>query len=107
MARSLLRRLRHQPIRTFGAGFSWSKPDTVEVPAGRFEVRGLEWTRADGVSCTVSVEVPSPHRVIKWACADGELAELTGSMRTPYWQRVSARDERLLKVLGLPRGGRE
>ncbi len=102
LGRSLLRRLRHQPIKTFESRFAWGSVETVQVPAGRFKVRPLTWSRGDGVNCTLRIEVASPYRVIGWSCSDGEKAELTGSARMPYWQRVSGPDEALLKVLGLP-----
>ena len=103
LGRSLLRRLRHQPIKTFDGRFVWGPAENVEVPAGRFKVRPLTWSRGDRVTCTLRVEVEKPYRIIGWSCSDGETAELTGSTRMPYWQKVTAPDEALLKVLGLPR----
>lgn len=103
LGRSLLRRVRHQVLNTFNARFAWGPAETIQVPAGRFQVRPLNWTRGDGITCTLRVEVASPYRIIGWSCSDGEKAELTGSARMPYWQKVSRLDEGLLKVLGLPR----
>jgi len=98
---ALFRRLKHRPAQPMKTTFAWSAPAAVTVPAGRFEVRTLSWDRA-GTACALDVEVAAPHRIIGWRCADGEKAELTGSMRSPYWQKSGNGDASLRAKLGLP-----
>ncbi|MCA9540454.1 MAG: hypothetical protein KC620_16255 [Myxococcales bacterium] len=99
---AMTRRLKHLPAALYRAQLTRGAPRPVEVPAGRFVVAPVSWTRPDGVACAIDVEVAAPHRIIGWACQDGEQAKLTGSMRLPYWQTHGEGDEKLLKDLGLP-----
>ena len=102
-ASSSHRRLKHRPVRVYDAGTRWSNTEhNITVPAGSFKVRTLHWQRADDVQCVIQVEVAQPHRVIAWSCDDGTKAKMTGSLRTPYWQRSGIGDEKMLKALGLP-----
>lgn len=103
---ALVRRLKHLPAAKAAATFEWSGPRELKVPAGAFTVRSLSWKRVDGVGCALDVEVAAPHRVIGWRCDDGEVAELTGSMRSPYWRQNGEGDEALLQKLGLWAPGR-
>lgn len=98
---ALFRRLKHRPATPMKTSFVWSGEKRVTVPAGEFAVRTLSWDRA-GTACSIDVEVAAPHRIIGWACADGEKARLTGSMRSPYWQQNRNADEGLRAKLGLP-----
>lgn len=98
---ALVRRLKHLPATKGATTFTWSGPREARVPAGVFAVRSLEWVRGDRQKCAIDVEVAAPHRIIGWRCDDGEVAELTGSMRSPYWQQNREGDEKLLQQLGL------
>lgn len=95
------RRLKHLGAQPVTTTFTWSAPRAVTVPAGTFEVRGLSYQRQDRRTCAIDVEVAAPHRIIGWSCDDGEKAQLTGTMRSPYWQQAREGDERLLSKLGL------
>ncbi len=98
---ALFRRLKHRPAAPMKTAFTWSGPTAVTVPAGTFQVRRLSWDRA-GTACSLDVEVAAPHRIIGWACADGEKAQLTGTMRSPYWQQNRNGDAALRAKLGIP-----
>lgn len=98
---ALFRRLKHRPARPMKTRFAWSAPTTTTVPAGTFEVRTLSWDRA-GTACALDIEVAAPHRVVGWRCADGEKAQLTGTIRSPYWQKNRNGDEALRAKLGIP-----
>jgi hypothetical protein len=101
------RRLRHRPPELVDAKLTWSAaPATVEVPAGRFEVREATYGRGDGSSCTLRIETAYPHRVVGWSCTDGEEAELTGTARLPYWELNREGDASKLELLGLGAGRR-
>ena len=96
------RRLRHRPAEPFTTELTWT-PDAarVTVPAGSFETRSATHGRADGGSCTFSIEVPYPHRIVAWTCSDGESARLTGTTRLDYWRTHREGEEALLGTLGL------
>lgn len=80
----------------------------VTVPAGAFEVERASVTVAPAAggneklarSIEVFVEAKAPRRIVKVATSDGTVLELTGSLRTPYWQKNHEGDEALLKALG-------
>lgn len=96
------RRLRHAPLKLHPTRIEWTDaPKTLTVPAGTFEVHEATYGRADGVACTYQIEVPYPHRLIGWRCADGEEARLTGTTRLAYWKTNREGDERHLEDLGL------
>jgi hypothetical protein len=70
------------------------------VPGGTFDVR--EWTLSAGDhTWTWSVEEASPHRLIRWTGPGGEVGELTGVIRSPYWTKNHEGDESLRRELGL------
>ena len=98
---AFVRRLRHLPARPLETALDWSGPETITVPAGTFTARKLSWTRQTGATCGVDIEVARPHRVLRWACSDGEKAELLGTRRSPYWRMSREGDEKLLRDLGL------
>ena len=100
---SATRRLKHLPAQSHDAHFKWKGKAKRSVPAGEFDVRIAEWTRADRVRCTIDIEITPPYRVVSWACDDGEAGRLTGSKRLAYWEKSKLKDEELLKGLGLPR----
>lgn len=96
------RRLRHQPPQPFESSVKWSeKSRQLTVPAGAFDVLDASYVRADGKSCTFSLETAYPHRIIAWSCEDGEAAKMTGSQRIAYWGTHAEGDEKLLSGLGL------
>ena len=96
------RRLKHLPAQSHDAHFKWKGKAKRLVPAGEFDVRIAEWTRADRVRCTIDIEITPPYRVVSCACDDGEAGRLTGSKRLAYWEKSKLKDEELLKGLGLP-----
>ena len=96
-----LRRLRHLNASPTRSKLTWSPTKKITVPAGNFDVRSISWQRQDRVLCTLDVEMPTPHRIVRWYCRDGEKAELTGTRRIPYWQLSREGDEEKLKALGL------
>ncbi len=98
---ALYRRLRHQPFRPYPAQARWGAPRQVTVPAGDFTVRDFHYARPDGSTCALHVEVAQPHRIIGWACSDGEKAQLRGSTRAPYWQQHGEGDAAQLRAIGL------
>ena len=103
VAGALHRRLNHQPAKAAPTTLTWSAaPETRHVPAGDFSTRTMTYTRSDGSGCALHIEVAAPHRLVGWDCTGGERAELTGSLRTAYWQQHAEGDERLLQQLGLP-----
>ena len=94
-------------LRFFHKPFSWErlhveksvKPEKLRcalgtVPATRWTVR----TAHAGVY-TYFVEADWPHRILKWSSDQGEYAELTGSVRLPYWKLHDNGDERYLQKL--------
>ena len=73
---------------------------TIAVPAGSFEVRRTTLSVA-GRTGHWDVEVAPPHRLVAWAWSDGESGQLTGSIRTAYWQKNREGDEAMRAQLGL------
>lgn len=72
----------------------------VEVPAGRFVTE--TWTATDQAGTTTwFVEAAAPRRLIAWETSDGERAELTGVLRSTYWNQNKPGDEALRAELGL------
>lgn len=76
------------------------RPTSIEVPAGRFEVE--RFTVAVGQQrWSYDIERAQPHRLIRWQGPDGELGELTGSIREPYWRLHDNGHEQVRARLGL------
>jgi hypothetical protein len=81
----------------------------------RFGHKPIAWTSAtisrkgeeyivkmdDGRSGKFVVERAYPHRIKEWELWPDVKAEMTGSIRTPYWQQNHNGDERLLKEIGI------
>lgn len=94
-------RMLHQPWDTDDASIEVGAPAEATVPAGAFAVRPVtvsgrtEWT-------TYLVEIAPPHRLVGWSRSTGEVAELTGSFRSPYWRQSANADAPLRRRLGLP-----
>ena len=97
-----LARLAHEPVVTATARFRRAAaPERVTVPAGTFDADVAGVALADGRTWTFWVEREAPHRILRWACSDGEHAELIGSDRMEYWQANGPGGERYLAKLGL------
>lgn len=72
----------------------------VTVPAGTYDA--WTWTLTTPAGTTEwAVEAAAPHRIVRWTRSDGERAELTGSMRSKYWEQTRPGDEALRRELGL------
>lgn len=105
-------RLRHQELDWLNADLSRSKEiETVEVPAGRFEVDRATavLTSPEGSKRTWTywTETAFPHRVIAWEGSAGERGELIGSDRLAYWKMNGKGFNEAVEALGLvPRPSR-
>ena len=92
--------------------------ETLEVPAGRFEVRKatlrLEASRPQrqyppgggtrslpAGEWVVWVMEQAPHTVVKWRSPSGAEAELVGTSRLPYWAMNGPGLEQELRKIGL------
>ncbi|MEZ4319087.1 MAG: hypothetical protein R3F61_16350 [Myxococcota bacterium] len=75
-------------------------PEPVSVPAGTFEVQRTT-VKAGSSVWTWETEKAAPHRLIRWTGPDGEVGELTGSIREPYWSQHDEGQEVLRAKLGL------
>jgi len=74
--------------------------EPVTVPAGTYEVRRFV-IEAPEHTTTWLVEAAPPHRIVRWERSDGEVAELLGTERLPYWTQNGEGDEQLLPRIGL------
>jgi hypothetical protein len=45
------------------------------------------------------VEIPTPHRVLRYKRSDGLDLTLVGSQRLPYWEQHGLGDEKWLKSI--------
>ena len=95
------RRLIHRTARQYKANPTFGKPKLVSTTLGQFQARPLFFKRASGADCQIDIEVKAPYRVLGWTCSDGEIATLTGSLRTDYWTKTKLSDSALLKKLGV------
>jgi hypothetical protein len=102
MLRSLARvRLRHLPLRWDRATLRRGRtPESVEVPAGIFEVERFEADLGDR-RWVFLVETEGARRVARFTRDDGLSASLLSAERMPYWQLNGEGDERHLERLGL------
>lgn len=101
-------RMLHRAAAVAKANFArTATPQSVTVPAGKFECIVSTVTVEGGRSWSFFTEVAAPKRVVKWSCSDGEKAELLASDRLPYWQMNGPGGEAALAKLGLvPRAPR-
>ncbi len=84
-----------------------SAPQSVTVPAGKFDCTVSTVSVEGGRTWTFFTEVAAPNRVVQWSCSDGEKAALIASDRLPYWQMNGPGGEAALAKLGLkPRAPR-
>lgn len=77
-----------------------SAPETIEVPAGSFEVEKFT-ASSPGFSRAFFVEAAAPHRIIRWETSEGETAELVGAERMEYWKMNGPDSESAVERLGL------
>ena len=98
----------HQPM-------AWSRINltrnatlqTVDSPAGEFEVETYTAQLANGKGFVFFVEKDAPYRIIRWQFTSGEAAELVASERVKYWELTRPGGEDALRSLGLePRAPR-
>jgi len=101
-------RLRHEPLPVAPARFRRSSgTEPVTVPAGRFTADVATVTLADGRLWRFWTDHEPPHRLLRWTCSDGTLAELLGADRLAYWTMNGPRGDSALVRLGLrPRAPR-
>ena len=115
LAGSFYRRLTHRRL-------EWSTCEierlaefkTIEVPAGEFSVVVYSVKTGHRIG-RFFIEKPYPHRIIRWQWtapkdvnAEGsETGELTGTVRSPYWQLNGNGHEDHLTQLGLKYGRRD
>ncbi len=95
------RRLIHRTAQQYKANPSFGKMKKVSTGLGQHTARPLGFKRASGADCQIDVEIKSPFRILGWSCSDGEIATLTGSLRTDYWKKTKSSDTKLLKRLGV------
>jgi hypothetical protein len=82
-------------------------PETITVPAGTFACDVYTARVEGGRTWTMHVEQAAPHRIVQWACSDGEQARLLASDRLAYWEMNGPGGEQALARLGLtPRAPR-
>jgi hypothetical protein len=75
--------------------------ETVQTPAGQFEVDVFTAELPQGFRKSYYVEKAAPHRIVQWTSSDGEEARMLGSTRTRYWQRNRLDGVQGLQELGL------
>ena len=95
-------RLLHQPLVVSRAHFHrTATTESIVVPAGKFDADVFTVSIENGRTWTFWVETTQPHRILMWACSDGERARLLGSDRLVYWKLNGVGDEQYLARLGL------
>lgn len=95
-------RLLHQPLVVSRAHFRRAAaPESVTVPAGQFNADVYTVSIEHSRTWTFWVEPAEPHRVLMWACSDGERARLLASDRLAYWKLNAPGGEQYLRNLGL------
>ena len=95
-------RLEHGPLGWGTAKISLaSDTETIEVPAGSFEVEKREVHPRGGRKWTFYTEVAFPHRLVSWQREDGLHAELLKDKRLKYWEMTGPQFEKSVAELGL------
>ncbi|MFN8178755.1 MAG: hypothetical protein U0167_12575 [bacterium] len=87
-------RLKHVPLVWEKATLSRGAASTkLTVPAGTFEVETLaaEVSGDEARTWTFSVEVPEPHRIVRFEKSDGERGDLVAVQRLSYWKMNAAK----------------
>lgn len=78
-----------------------TETQATTVPAGSFVTRTIEITLAGDLSYRYAVERDHPYRIIAWDGPQGERGELTGTLRSKYWNQQHPEHVRLRGNLGL------
>jgi hypothetical protein len=94
-------RLLHKPPTWTTAVIHTGAPVTVTVPIGAIEAHPVSFTPAEGEAITYYVEEAAPHRIVRWERPNGEAADLTGTIREPYWKEHDEGGESYRRQLGL------
>jgi hypothetical protein len=94
-------RLAHQPPAWTGAEIYCAGALGVDVPAGKFMATLYKLKTFDGREGRFFVEQAYPHRIVRWELLPDISAELTGTIREPYWKLHDNGHEKYLKELGL------
>lgn len=95
-------RLEHKPLAWTTATITRSAAAApVAVPAGRIEAWRYTVREAGGRETTYDVEAAVPYRLVRWSGPGGEVGELLGSDRMPYWQMNGPGGEAARKRFGL------
>ena len=109
-----VRRLAHQPM-SWGSATVARRAGRVRVtvPAGTFEADAYDVRTSDGRAAVFEIERGYPHRIVRWQWSrpspggrdrflgTTEIGELSGTLRTQYWELHRPGDEKFLKALGL------
>jgi hypothetical protein len=94
-------RLAHKPPAWVGAEIYCAGELGVDVPAGKFTATLYKLKTVDGREGRFFVEKAYPHRIVRWELLPDVSAELTGTIREPYWKLHDNGHEKYLKDLGL------
>jgi hypothetical protein len=115
------RRLTHAPLHWEEATIQrLAEPQTLSVPAGRFQTTVYSVAIANGAQGLFFVEAAYPHRIVRWewkpaagahatragpgtgfGADSNDAGELSGSERLQYWKLHNVGDERYLRSVGL------
>jgi hypothetical protein len=95
------RRLTHKPLAWTSVEISCAGELNVDVPAGSFTAILYKLKTTDGREGQFFVEKAYPHRIVRWELLPDVAAELTGTIREPYWKLHDNGHESYLKKLGL------
>lgn len=95
-------RFSHTPLAWSQATISRAADtETIQVPAGRFQVSVVTVRIDDGRTLTFAVEAEAPYRLVRQTGADGEELALLGSTRLAYWRLNGPGGEKYLEQIGL------
>jgi hypothetical protein len=78
--------------------------ERITVPAGTFDASVYVVQMGNGREGRFHVEREKPNRIVRWSWSGGpfeETAELSGSIRSLYWNQNREGDEALLRSLGI------
>ena len=81
-----------------------TKGEREQITVGEATYTAFPWFWSDGTrEKSVWVDAEYPHRILRWASADGSRGELMVSKRLPYWGQHDLDDEHLRDELEIPR----
>lgn len=96
-------RMQHVPLQWIEATLTRTSETTMTtVPAGEFKTFSINVVPSSGPSIRYDIEAAHPHRIIAWERADGEVAQMTGSTRSAYWQQQRRGEDSRRAEIGLP-----